>query len=123
MVVTESNGGLSLEAESGDIWPAETDIVGKHSSSLNLEQKAGLEAAEQEEGMKPAWERLEEVRLDQQLLKETRNCEELSPENHMEGSEPDPETANTIFIAPLDGGQAELRSRVIKEVRKPGRSK
>lgn len=123
MVVTESNGGLSLEAESGDNWPAETDIVGKHSSSPNPEQKAGLGAAELEEGINPAWERLEEVHLGQQLLKETHNCEELSPENHLEGTEPDPETANTIFIAPLDGSQAELRSRVIKEVRKPGRSK
>uniref|UniRef100_A0A4W6FRE5 Integrator complex subunit 6 like n=1 Tax=Lates calcarifer TaxID=8187 RepID=A0A4W6FRE5_LATCA len=32
------------------------------------------------------------------------------------------EKAGTIFIAPLDGSQAELRTRVIKEVRKPGRS-
>uniref|UniRef100_A0A674NYN7 Integrator complex subunit 6 like n=1 Tax=Takifugu rubripes TaxID=31033 RepID=A0A674NYN7_TAKRU len=117
------NGGLSLEAESGDNWPVKTDIVSKHSSSPNAEQKAGLGAAEPEGGVNPAWERLEDVHLGQQLLKETHNCEELSPENHLEGTEPDPETANTIFIAPLDGSQAELRSRVIKEVRKPGRSK
>ncbi|TWW55832.1 integrator complex subunit 6 isoform X1 [Takifugu flavidus] len=122
MVVMESNGGLSLEAESGDNWPAKADIVSKHSSSPNAEQKAGLGAAEPEGGVNPAWERLEEVHLGQQLLKETHNCEELSPENHLEGTEPDPETANTIFIAPLDGSQAELRSRVIKEVRKPGRN-
>lgn len=121
MVVTESNGGLSLEC--GDTWPAETDVVGKHSSSPNTEQKAGLGAAEPEEGINPAWERLEEVHLGQQVLKETHNCEVLSPENHLGGTEPDPEAANTIFIVPLDGSQAELKSRVIKEVRKPGRSK
>lgn len=114
MVVTESNGGLTLEAESGDIWPAEADIVANNS---------GPGAAEQEEGINTAWERLGDVHLDNQLLKETNNREDLSPENHLEGSEPDPETDNTIFIAPLDGSQAELRSRVIKEVRKPGRSK
>uniref|UniRef100_A0A674NXQ2 Integrator complex subunit 6 like n=1 Tax=Takifugu rubripes TaxID=31033 RepID=A0A674NXQ2_TAKRU len=72
-------------------------------------------ALKPEGGVNPAWERLEDVHLGQQLLKETHNCEELSPENHLEGTEPDPETANTIFIAPLDGSQAELRSRVIKE--------
>lgn len=122
MVVTESNGGLSLEAECGENWPAETHVVGKHSSSQSAEKNASLVAAE-EEGINLTWERLEEVHLGQQLLKKTHNCEVLSPENHLGSTEPDPETANIIFIAPLDGSQAELKSRVIKEVRKPGRSK
>lgn len=119
VAAAESNGGMTLEPESGDAWPAEADIVVKNSSSLNTEQQAGLGTAEREEGVHTAWDSLEEVHLD----KKTHNCEGLSPENHLQGAEPDPETDNTIFIAPLDGSQAELRSRVIKEVRKPGRSK
>uniref|UniRef100_A0A8C2YW13 Integrator complex subunit 6 like n=1 Tax=Cyclopterus lumpus TaxID=8103 RepID=A0A8C2YW13_CYCLU len=35
---------------------------------------------------------------------------------------PEERVVETIFIAPLDGSQAELRSQVIKEVRKPGRN-
>lgn len=125
MAVPERNGGMTLEPESGDIWPAEAGIGVKHSSSLNAEQKAGLGTVEREEGVHTAGEGLEEVdkHLDKQPLKGTHNCEGLSPENHLEGAEPDPETDDTVFIAPLDGSQAELRSRVIKEVRKPGRSK
>lgn len=123
MAVAERNGGMILEPESGDNWPAEADVVVKNSSSLNTEQKAGLGIAEQEEGIRTTWESLEEVHLDKRLVKKTPNCEGLSPENHLEGTDPDPERDHTIFIGPLDGSQAELRSRVIKEVRKPGRSK
>lgn len=123
MAVAERNGGMTLEPESGDIWPAEAGLVVKHSSSLNAKQKARLGTVEREEGVHTAGESLEEVPLDKQSLKRTYNCEGLSPENHLEGAEPDLETDDTIFIAPLDGSQAELRSRVIKEVRKPGRSK
>lgn len=123
MAVTERNGGMTLESESGDIWPTEADIVVKNASSLNTEQKAGLGTAEEEEGVHTAWESLEEAHMDKRLLTKIHNCKGLSPENHLEVAEPDPETDDTIFIAPLDGSQAELRSRVIKEVRKPGRSK
>uniref|UniRef100_A0A4W6FR03 Integrator complex subunit 6 like n=1 Tax=Lates calcarifer TaxID=8187 RepID=A0A4W6FR03_LATCA len=57
-----------------------------------------------------------------QPLEEKHNCERLSPQSQLEGSEADPAGLETIFIAPLDGSQAELRTRVIKEVRKPGRN-
>lgn len=117
-MVAESNGGVSLESESGDVWPSEAEILGK-TSLLNTEQKAGLGTAEREEGVHTAWDSLEE---DEQLLKTTHESGGLSPEKHLEGAEPGPDADHTIFIAPLDGSQAELRSRVIKEVRKPGRS-
>lgn len=122
MVVTKRNGGMTLEPESGEFWTEETDSVVKNLSSLNTEQKARLGTVEQE-GVPTAWESLEKVHLDKQLLKKTHNCEGLSPENHLGGTDPDLDTDDTIFIAPLDGSQVELRSRVIKEVRKPGRSK
>lgn len=118
VAAAESNGGMTLEPESGDAWPAEADIVVKNSSSLNTEQQAGLGTAERG-GVHTAWDSLEEVHLG----KKTHNFEGLSPENHLQGAKPDPETDNTTFIGPLDGSQAELKSRVIKEVRKPGRSK
>lgn len=123
MAVPESNGGLALEP--GDVWPAEAD-PGINSSPLDVGQMSGAGTPEQEEGGGggvggTAWERPEDV----QPAKDSHNCEGLSPENHLGDADPDPdpETANTVFIAPLDGSQAELRSRVIKEVRKPGRSK
>lgn len=111
MAVAERNGGATLEPESGDVWPADAGVAVK-----NSEQKAELGTAEREEGVHAAWESLEEVPLDKRLLG-------LSPENHLEAPEPEPGPDDTVFIAPLDGSQAELRSRVIKEVRKPGRSK
>ncbi|KAI4819391.1 hypothetical protein KUCAC02_004638 [Chaenocephalus aceratus] len=43
-------------------------------------------------------------------------------EDPEEDPEADPETLEPIFIAPLDGSQAELKSQIIKEVRKPGRN-
>uniref|UniRef100_A0A8D0DHW1 Integrator complex subunit 6 like n=1 Tax=Sander lucioperca TaxID=283035 RepID=A0A8D0DHW1_SANLU len=66
-------------------------------SPLSLEEKAGPEAADQGEDMDMTEERLVEDSLDEQPLEEKHN-------------------------SPLDGSQAELKSQVIKEVRKPGRS-
>lgn len=122
MVVTESNGDGVLGPESGEIWLAEIDSVAGNAPSLSLEEKAGLVAAEPEEDIHMTEEGLPEDRLDEQSLEEKHNCERLSPQSHLEGTEADPAVLETIFIAPLDGSQAELRSRVIKEVRKPGRS-
>ncbi|KAK7899481.1 hypothetical protein WMY93_020334 [Mugilogobius chulae] len=55
-------------------------------------------------------------------LKEKYNCDRLSPQSSSGSSETEPETLQTVYIPPLDGTQAELRTRVIKEVRKPGRN-
>lgn len=122
MVVAESNGDGVLGPESGDIWPSELDSVAESPSSLILEEKAGMGVADQGEDINMMEERLAEDHLDEQSLEEKHNCERLSPQSQLEMSEADPAVLETIFIAPLDGSQAELRSRVIKEVRKPGRS-
>ncbi len=122
MVVTESNGDGVLEPESVEIWPAEMDAETGNPPSLSLEEKAGLEAADRGEDINMTEERLVEDSLDEQPPEEKHNCDRLSPQSQLEGTEADPAVLETIFIAPLDGSQAELRSRVIKEVRKPGRS-
>ncbi len=122
MVITESNGDGVLGPESGEIWPTELDAVAESPSSLCLEEKARLGAGEQGEDVNMAEERLVEDRLDELPLEDKHNCERLSPQSQLESSEDDPAVLETIFIAPLDGTQAELRSQVIKEVRKPGRS-
>lgn len=129
-VVTESNGDRALGPDSGEIWPAEMDASPENASSLSLEEKAGLGAADPvEEEVDVIEEKLEEDHLNDQLLEEKLNFERLSPQSQLEGdeaeaeAEADPDASNeAIFIAPLDGSHAELRSRVIKEVRKPGRS-
>lgn len=117
MVVTESNGDGVLGPESGEIWPAELDTVAENQTSLSLEDNAGLG-----EDVNMMEEKLVEDDVDEQPLEEKHNCERLSPQSLLEDPEADPTVLETIYIAPLDGSQAELRSRVIKEVRKPGRS-
>uniref|UniRef100_A0A3P8XX95 VWFA domain-containing protein n=1 Tax=Esox lucius TaxID=8010 RepID=A0A3P8XX95_ESOLU len=73
-------------------------------------------------------ERLGEDGLDERPPSERQeqNCEGgLSPpvqEGELDGDGADPPEPLAITIAPLDGSNAELRTRVIKEVRKPGRS-
>lgn len=121
-VVTESNGDGVLEPESGEIWTAEMDTVAENPSTLSLEEKAGLGATDRGEDIDMTEERLVEDRLDEQQLEDKHNCDRLSPQSQLEDTESDPAVLETIFIAPLDGSQAELRSQVIKEVRKPGRS-
>lgn len=61
--------------------------------------------------------------LDERPADLTQNCEDLSPpgqEEALEGNGGD--TPGTIVMIPLEGSNAELRSRVLKEVRKPGRN-
>ncbi|KAK9517728.1 hypothetical protein VZT92_023074 [Zoarces viviparus] len=129
VAVTESNGDgvLEPEPESGEIWPAEMDTVAESPSPLSLEEKAGLgeadpEEADLEEDIEMAEERVVEDSLDEQTLEEQHNCDRLSPLSQLEDPDAEPAVLETIFIAPLDGSQAELRSQVIKEVRKPGRN-
>ncbi|XP_078117316.1 integrator complex subunit 6 isoform X3 [Sander vitreus] len=121
-VVAESNGDGVLEPESGEVWPAETDPVAESPSPLSLEEKAGPEAADQGEDMDMTEERLVEDSLDEQPLEEKHNCDRLSPQSQLDDTEAEPAMLETIVIAPLDGSQAELKSQVIKEVRKPGRN-
>lgn len=120
MVVPESNGDGVLGPESVEIWSAEPDTVAAGTPpSLNLEEKT----ADRGEDTSMTEERLVEDHLDQQLLEPKHNCERLSPQRQPNSPEAvDPAALQTIFIAPLDGSQAELRSQVIKEVRKPGRN-
>uniref|UniRef100_A0A8C5A9E8 Integrator complex subunit 6 like n=1 Tax=Gadus morhua TaxID=8049 RepID=A0A8C5A9E8_GADMO len=59
------------------------------------------------------------------LVEEKQSCDALSPPGHdgqSEGPGGDAAVLETIIIPPLDCSQAELRTRVVKEVRKPGRS-
>lgn len=123
MVITESNGDGILGPELEEMWPPELDTVAENPSSLGPEEKAGLEAADQGEDFNMTVERVEEDCLFEHPLKEKHNYERLSPQSQLEGTETDPPMLETIYIAPLDGSQVELRARVIKEVRKPGRSK
>uniref|UniRef100_A0A7N8XLK5 Integrator complex subunit 6 like n=1 Tax=Mastacembelus armatus TaxID=205130 RepID=A0A7N8XLK5_9TELE len=116
------NGDGVLGADLGEIWPTEMDPVLGNPSPLSLEEKARLGAVDPGEDVSMTEERLVEDRLDEQPLEEKHTCDRLSPQSQLEDTEPEPAAPETIFIAPLDGSQAELRTRVIKEVRKPGQT-
>ncbi|XP_041653794.1 integrator complex subunit 6 [Cheilinus undulatus] len=118
----ETNGDDILGAESGEMWPSEMDTVTDNPSSLSLEEKAGLCAADGGEDSDMIEERMVTDGLDEQPAKEKHYYERLSPQSQLEDPEANLSVLETIYIAPLDGSQAELRSRVIKEVRKPGRN-
>lgn len=123
IVVTESNGDVAVGPDSVEIWPVEMDPLAGNPSPLSLEEKPELGPVDQGEDVNFTEETLEEDHAEEQPLEEKPNCERLSPQCPLEESEEsDPASLETIFIAPLDGNQAELRTRVIKEVRKPGRS-
>ncbi|XP_060904853.1 integrator complex subunit 6 [Labrus mixtus] len=118
----ETNGDSVLGSESGEMWPSEMDTETEDPPSLSLEEKAGLCEAEGEEDSNMIEETLLEEQLDEQPLEEKLDYDRLSPQSLLEDPESDPAVLETIYIAPLDGSQAELRSRIIKEVRKPGRN-
>ncbi|XP_040030451.2 integrator complex subunit 6 [Gasterosteus aculeatus] len=124
---TESNGDGALEPEFGDIWPAEMDTVADSPPPPSSEEKAGLAAADPGEGVYVTEvavvdNGIEERTPEEEEEEEQRNCDRMSPQSQLEDSDADPAPLETIFIAPLDGSHAELRSQVIKEVRKPGRN-
>ncbi|XP_061150983.1 integrator complex subunit 6 isoform X1 [Syngnathus typhle] len=123
VVVTESNGDVAPGPESGENWPSEVDPVTGSQPSLNLEGKAPLEAVDRGEEVNITKEKaVIQDTQEEQSLDERYNCERLSPQSQFESADTDPAVLETIFIPPLDGSQAELRTRVIKEVRKPGRN-
>ncbi|KAJ8015097.1 hypothetical protein DPEC_G00022600 [Dallia pectoralis] len=122
--VLESNGEGGLESESGDSWPeVVVDGMGEATDGIILEERekpgggdSGTDSGMEEDGLdvRPPSER------------QTQNCEGgLSPpdqETELDGDGADPPELLAVTIAPLDGSNAELRTRVIKEVRKPGRN-
>jgi len=123
VAVTESNGDAVLEPDSGEIWPAEMDtVLAESPSPPGLEDKAGLGAPDPAQDIYMPEERPVDDGLDEQPPEEKHNCDRLSPQSVLDDPYADPVALPTIFIAPLDASQAELRSQVIKEVRKPGRS-
>ncbi|XP_057706206.1 integrator complex subunit 6 isoform X2 [Corythoichthys intestinalis] len=122
-VVSESNGDGVLVPDSGENWPSEVDSVGGIQHSLNSVGKARAEAVDGGEDINMTEEKaVIQDGQEEQSLEETFNCVDLSPQSNLDSAETEPAVLETIFIAPLDGSQAELRTRVIKEVRKPGRN-
>lgn len=114
--VADSNGDGALGPESGDVWPPEDDCV---SGSLGDKDGLGVTAGGEDDNTTEG-RTAEEDAPDQQPQVDKHNCERLSPSSPLEADESAP--LHPIVIPPLDGSQAELRTRVIKEVRKPGRS-
>ncbi|XP_018598732.1 integrator complex subunit 6-like [Scleropages formosus] len=76
----------------------------------------------------PSEDRFGEDGLDERSSIQQDHCEELSPSRmevvaeRTEGGEESSQVLQMITIPPLEGSNAELRTRVIKEVRKPGRN-
>lgn len=122
-MVTESNGDGVSELDSTESWQNEMDADPEHPSPLGLEEKPV--AANQEEDVGVAEERPPPDPLEDPPPEIKLTFERLSPQSEPDDADIDADAdvaLETIFIAPLDGSQAELRSQVIKEVRKPGRS-
>ncbi|KAK6298655.1 hypothetical protein J4Q44_G00301650 [Coregonus suidteri] len=134
---TESNGESGLGPESGDSWPGGVmDGVGGGTAGLILEEREGerpgmcAEMGDSGEDSGVEDDRLGEDGLDERPPSERQqqNFEGgLSPpdqEGELEGDGDGADQAEpeAVTIAPLDGSNAELRTRVIKEVRKPGRN-
>lgn len=122
MAGAESNGERVMSAESGDSWSGGVEVVGEGTVALSVEEKEGMKVTDGGE------ERvLLENRLGEECIEERpQNCENPSPpdqDTEIEGAGVDTSTQPTIIMVPLEGSNAELRTRVIKEVRKPGRSK
>lgn len=130
MLGTENNGEGGVGPESGDGWPGVVvDGVGGGTNALILEEREserpGMCAGDSGEDSGVEEDRLGEGGLDERPPSERQqqSCEG-DQEGELEGDENGADQAEleAVTIAPLDGSNAELRTRVIKEVRKPGRS-
>uniref|UniRef100_A0A8C2D0E6 Integrator complex subunit 6 like n=1 Tax=Cyprinus carpio TaxID=7962 RepID=A0A8C2D0E6_CYPCA len=112
---TESNGERAPCGEAGDGWP---DGVGGEPAPVEDTGEEGTPDGEEESiGLENC--------LDERPSDLTQNCEDLSPpgqEGVVEGNGGDTPDQGTIVMIPLEGSNAELRTRVLKEVRKPGRN-
>ncbi|XP_030223344.1 integrator complex subunit 6 isoform X1 [Gadus morhua] len=138
----ESNGeGAALLPELALSWPSEVDGLSGSPAVLPQEGGGGPGARPRpahppggtdeavQEDKDPAEEEEEEVQEEEEsnggLVEEKQSCDALSPPGHdgqSEGPGGDAAVLETIIIPPLDCSQAELRTRVVKEVRKPGRN-
>lgn len=140
----DSNGEGALRSELALPWPSEAEGLAGSPAFLAQEDEPGAEARDGPRvGPKPAEEEdicttedkadkedEEEAEEEEESNgrleeEETQNCEEPSPpslDGELEGSGASSAILETITIPPLDCSQAELRTRIIKEVRKPGRS-
>ncbi|KAL4631667.1 integrator complex subunit 6-like [Arapaima gigas] len=108
-----------LHKEMGDSWPGCVDGLEGGMQDLTPEERAGTGTGEEgvvmglEDGLDegPPSDRLE-------------NCDGLTPPQQQGELEAprDAATTRTVLVLPLEGTNAELRTRVIKEVRKPGRN-
>ncbi|KAJ8282794.1 hypothetical protein COCON_G00053130 [Conger conger] len=121
VVGMESNGERIRTGEVADGWPGGLDGVG---TGLPLEDSAGMAGGEGEDraGLE---DRMEQDGLDEGPLGRPGNGEELSPPGHqgvLDDADGDPAGPRVVVVLPLEGSNAELRTRVIKEVRKPGRN-
>nr|XP_055034061.1 integrator complex subunit 6 isoform X1 [Misgurnus anguillicaudatus] len=117
VVSTESNGEQVPVGEAGDGWPGGVDGVEGFAPPEESEEEESPDVGEERMGLENC---VDEIPFDN-----TPNCEDLSPpsqEEAMEGNECDTPAQGTILMIPLEGSNAELRTRVMKEVRKPGRN-
>lgn len=125
-VGTESNGERVMSGESGDSWSGGMEGVGGGAVSLSLEEKGEMKVTDGGEEGSLLENRLGEECIEESPSERPQNCENPSPpeqDRDMEGAGGDASSQPTIIMVPLEGSNAELRTRVIKEVRKPGRSK
>ncbi|XP_065127915.2 integrator complex subunit 6 isoform X1 [Paramisgurnus dabryanus] len=117
VVSTESNGEQVPVGEAGDGWPEGVDGVEGLVPPEEREEEESPDVGEERMGLENC--------VDERPPDHLPNCEDLSPpslEEAMEGNECDTPTQGTILMIPLEGSNAELRTRVMKEVRKPGRN-
>ncbi|XP_076148589.1 integrator complex subunit 6 [Alosa pseudoharengus] len=118
---TESNGDRGPGTEANDGWPGGVD---GSPAGISLDERGGGGLSDSGEDQSGMDECLSEDGLDERPLDRQQNCEGLSPpsqEGVTDGNGGE-STPGTVIMIPLEGSNAELRSRVIKEVRKPGRN-
>ncbi|TTS49344.1 Integrator complex subunit 6 [Bagarius yarrelli] len=123
--VAESNGERVISGESGDTWSGGAEVIGGGTVALSLDEKGGMKVNDGGEERVLLDNRLGEECMEERASERPQNCENPSPpeqDRDIEGVEGDTSTRPTIVMVPLEGSNAELRTRVIKEVRKPGRN-
>uniref|UniRef100_A0AAV2ML05 Integrator complex subunit 6 n=1 Tax=Knipowitschia caucasica TaxID=637954 RepID=A0AAV2ML05_KNICA len=129
--VPESNGELGPECV--EVWTNDSDSIQENQAAVCPEAKVsgpGITEEQPEEKPEQPEEPMEEEEVEEAaeevfeepMKVEKYNCDRLSPQSNSGSSEAEEDSVQTVYIPPLDGTHAELRTRVIKEVRKPGRN-